>query len=419
MPIYIKANLTCNFSCAYCYEHPIRPEDQNVDFAAVEKTVRELYKERYGDKKDEKGGARIGLHGGEALFMTKENIEGFLKLSHELSGRSSIQTNAYLIDDDIIEMFKKYKTGVGISIDGPWPCNELRGIGTKEERKKQTEIVLRNIDRLQKEGINVSIIAVIHKKNALGDRREIMKNWIVELNNRKISGRFNPCCCDNKDIDLTPEEAADFYSDMFYFLLRNGISGWSPWKDMTNSLLRRESVVCVFKECDPYHTPSCIPVFEDGSYGVCLRIYSDGKTYLRSNRKTNLRTTVLSQTDCKDCPWWTNCYGGCLGLGKDFDWRNKDRFCLMYKTIFGNIANALKALRIEPKKTESGQPKKRTRPRVGGHPDGFTYTDGDTRYTDSDMKFLWEDDPQRDDDHLDHQDGIEHLDGGRRYLDSG
>jgi len=54
MPIYVKANLSCPFNCAYCYEHPIRADEQNVDFPAVEKTIRELYKERYGDKKDDK-----------------------------------------------------------------------------------------------------------------------------------------------------------------------------------------------------------------------------------------------------------------------------------------------------------------------------------------------------------------------------
>jgi len=48
----------------------------------------------------------------------------------------------YLIDQDFIEIFKKYKTSVGLSIDGPWPCNELRGIGSREDRKKQTEKIL-------------------------------------------------------------------------------------------------------------------------------------------------------------------------------------------------------------------------------------------------------------------------------------
>jgi uncharacterized protein len=375
----------------------------------VEKTIRERYKKQYGDTKDEKGGSRIGLHGGEALILSKPLIERFLKLSFELSGRSSIQTNGYMIDDDIIEMFKKYKTGVGISIDGPWPCNEYRGVGSAEERKKQTAQILKNIDRLKREGVGVSVIAVIHKKNALGDRREILKNWVMELNNKRISGRLNPCCCGKEDIDLTPEEAADFYSDMFHFLLRNGIGGWSPWKDMINSLLQKSPVVCVFKQCDPYSTPSCIPIFNDGGEGVCLRLYTDGKIYLRDERRTELRSNVLRQTDCKDCTWWSHCYGGCIGLSKDFDWRNKDRFCLMYKTVFESIVNALKALQIKKPPQKTPPPTETTK--EGPHTDGIEHIDGDNRHLDSKI------DGGTEDPHQDHTDGIEHLDGDNRHLD--
>jgi radical SAM protein with 4Fe4S-binding SPASM domain len=306
-------------------------------------------------------------------------------------------------------MFKKYKTGVGISIDGR---NEFRGTGTIEERKKQTAKILNTINLLREEDVSTSVITVIHKKNALGDRREILKNWILELNNKKIGGRMNPCCCGKEDIDLTPEESADFYSDMFYFLLRNGVGGWSPWKDMINSRLQREPVVCVFKPCDPYSTPSCTPVFDDGGYGVCLRLYTDGKIYQRSDKRTDLRTSVLRQTDCKGCPWWKNCYGGCVGLSIDFDWRNKDRFCLMYKTIFKNIENVLKSLQIKPKKKPERIEKAQSRGE--DHTDGIEHIDGESRHLDSDIDQLWEDFSPND-----HQDGIEHIDGDTRYLDSG
>lgn len=412
MPIYIKANLLCNFKCAYCYQHPFRPEEQVIQFDSIEKTIREQFAKAHKGKKEDIRGTPIGLHGGEPLFMGKEFVERFLALCFELTGKSAIQTNGYLIDDDYVEMFKKYKTGVGISIDGPWPCNELRGTGTLEERKTQTEKILRIIDRLKEAEVRVSLIAVIHKKNALGDRREIMKNWIVELSNKKIGGRFNPCCCGDEDIDLTPEESADFYSDMFYFMLRSGVGGWSPWKDMINSLLQREPVVCVYKSCDPYFTPSCTPVLGDGSCGVCLRLYTDGKTYLRDEYKTDIRDNVLLQTGCKDCRWWKNCYGGCIGLSIDFDWRNKDRYCLMYKTVFENIVNALKCLQIKPpKKTE----KEKSRPSGGGHWDGFEHIDGDERHLDSNTGHVWEDDPRSK--VGGHWDGVEHLDGENRHLD--
>lgn len=408
MPIYIKASLACPFHCEYCYEHPFRPDEQNIDYDAVEASIRKIHWEKYKGEKDPKGASRVGLHGGEPLFQDKKIVERLLKLCFELDGRSSIQTNGYLIDDDIIGMFKKYKTGVGVSVDGPWPLNELRGIGTPEERKKQTAKVLDNLYRLRDEDINASVIAVIHKKNALGDRREALKNWIKELHSRRITGRLNPCCCGNPEIDLTPEEAADFYSDMYDFLVKNGIGGWSPFRDVVNSLKGEGSVVCVFRECDPYHTPSCLPVFDDGGVGVCLRLYTDGKTYLRAPKKSDIRSNVLTQTDCKGCKWWKHCYGGCIGLSVDFDWRNKDRYCLVYKTLFERVANTLKMLQIKPKKRGEKKGKSPQKQRgAGGHTDGFEHIDGDTRHVDSGIGSN------------DHTDGFEHLDGDTRHLDSG
>jgi len=91
-------------------------------------------------------------------------------------------------------MFKKYNTGVGISIDGPFPCNELRGFGTRKQRKKQTRVVMDNLYKLYDEKIHPGVISVVHKYNGTGDRIEIMKDWIENLYKDKITGRLNPCC---------------------------------------------------------------------------------------------------------------------------------------------------------------------------------------------------------------------------------
>ncbi len=420
MVILIKANLRCNFAnedgvgCKYCYQQPIRPEDEVIDYEAVEATIRRLHakgleKRGKSSRKDGKPrGPTIGLHGGEPTMLPKSAIERFLKLSHELNGNSSIQTNGYLIDDDMIEMFKKYNTGVGISIDGPWPLNELRGFGDVQQRKKQTAKILKTIDKLtktklpekywskDKDGnskesfIRVSVIAVIHKKNALGDRLETLKQWVKTLHEKRIYGRLNPCCSNNPNIDLTPEEAAETYSDLFDFLVENGIDSFSPFKDINNSIRGESEVVCVYKECDPYCTPSAQTVMKDGSVGVCLRLHQDGKQYPRHEPMKCTRGDVLRQSDCKDCDWWENCHGGCIGLAVDFDWRNRDRHCLMYKTLFEKTKNMLKFMRIRPKQKKS-PPRGGPPPSGGGggggdHWDGFTHVDGDWKHIDSDVQ---------------------------------
>jgi hypothetical protein len=43
---------------------------------------------------------------------------------------------------------------------------------------------------------------------------------------------------------------------------------------------------------------------------------------------------------CKDCEYWNHCMGGCPVTGIDNDWRNRSRFCPVWKTIIGIIQNA-------------------------------------------------------------------------------
>jgi len=411
MPILIKANLTCNFKCDYCYQHPIRQEEMEYDLAAVEATVREQYAEqlksmeKYNEKLKKEGKPpnrpTVTLHGGEPLVLPIEDIEHFLKLGYELSGKSGIQTNGYNITVDILKMFVKYKTGVGFSIDGPFPLNELRGSGSKANRKKQTRRVLKNLERVlntevptkdpdKKKYLKASVICVLHKKNALGDRREILKHWIKELADKGVQGRINPCCTGNPEIDLTPEEATEAYLDLYNFMSEEGIPYWSPFKDIINNFKGERQVVCVFRTCDPFCTSSATSVLRDGSLGVCLRLYGDGKEYLRLDKSTNMRNNVLRQTDCKDCEWWTYCYGGCTGLSIDWDWRNKDRYCEMYRVLYERIRNNLKmhGIKLAPKRPEktSKEPDRRTGERSGGdHWDGIIHVDGPNEHHDSNV----------------------------------
>lgn len=405
--ILIKMSLLCNLACNYCYQWPIKPkEDQDIDYDAVEATVRDLHA---------KTGSKIVLHGGEPLYQDKRVIERFLKLSHELCGSGSIQTNGTLVDEELIDMFQKYKVGVGISVDGPWPLNELRGRGTEKQRKRQTAQIFRNMDTLLDAGISTSVISVIHKKNGTGDRIEIMKQWILNLREKRVCGRLNPCCTGNPEIDLTPEEAVHFYNEMFDFMIENDITGWSPFRDMVNAVRGESDVVCVFRPCDPYHTPSAVSVLKDGSLGVCLRLYQDGKLYRRVNEFVDVRSDILTQTDCKECIYWKLCYGGCTGMAVDFDWRNKDRYCEVYKSLYSRIVHMAQFMGtpvFDPRQDEST-----------GSEDGWKgieHNDKGIRHVDSDARKRLSRQPGsrgHSDDHLDREHG-DHMDIGGSHQDS-
>jgi sulfatase maturation enzyme AslB (radical SAM superfamily) len=108
--------------------------------------------------------------------------------------------------------------------------------------------------------------------------------------------------------------------------------------------------------------------------------------YLRGEKGSNIRARILKETDCKECVWWEKCYGGCPAQAIDSDWRNKDRYCLVYKSIFKRIVNSFKFLGVpEPKKKEKKTNEKGEN--YLDYYDGIEHQDGDTRYLDSDMRW--------------------------------
>jgi uncharacterized protein len=269
----------------------------------------------------------ISLHGGEILCLPKKDVEILLKKIYELKGRTSIQTNATLIDDEWIEIFKKYKTNVGISWDGPQELSEFRP-GTSK--------VGAIMEKLVKEGVSVSTIIVVSKANAgTKERLKKLKNYLLYLKELKISGRINPCY-GAPECELSLEKLKKVYLDLADFCLKNNIR-WSPFEDIVNGL-KGKPRVCVFMGCDPFSTKSALVVLGDGSLTNCMRTNREG-ILLRHPAQFKTRNEILEKVPqeyggCKGCKYWTACYGGCPSGAIDNDWRNRTYLCPVWKALF-------------------------------------------------------------------------------------
>jgi uncharacterized protein len=298
----------------------------NYDLEAIFKRM-----EEFKDQERE-----MALHGGESLMMPKKDVEAILAKMYELLGRSSIQTNATLIDKDYIRMFKQYNTSVGISWDGPGELSAYRAGSSK---------VGSIIKRLVKEGIIPSLIIVVSKSNA-GTKQRLnkLKDWLLYLAQHKISGRINPCYNDDPSkYELSIKQLKDAYLELAEFCLKNSLK-WSPFSDIINGLQGKDRV-CTFMGCDPFHTPSATVILGDGSITNCMRI---NKEYILlrhpayyKTRKEILENVEQQYGGCKDCKYWTACYGGCPSSGIDNDWRNRTHVCFLWKTLFQFYENIL------------------------------------------------------------------------------
>ncbi len=339
-------NALCNLQCAYCYEHVYR-ERANHRPLDLEAVLTQIEREQTAPY----------LHGGEALLAPLDVVEAILAKSYEKIGHSSIQTNATLINEKHIELFKLYKTQVGVSFDGPGEMSRYRIPVENQGKGHVSDLIWENIKWLRREGIQVGIICVLTKANALPEQREAFKRWVLELKELGITGRMNPAEIDYpsmQKIALTPEELDDFYRDMTRFILTEVGGDWLPYRDIVDSLLGLNQGTCSFGPCDYYNAGAERVILSDGSTASCMKTSKTGNIYPRFQNAGDrgfglIRYEILPKIEqklggCKGCQYWRNCTGGCPAEGIDGDWRNRSRYCLGLKGLFEETSRLLKTM---------------------------------------------------------------------------
>lgn len=306
----------CNLACRYCYNQNLLQANRyprELNLAKMKETALRV----------RRPGEAVVLHGGEPLTLPLNLLEELLRFSFELCGSSSLQTNGTLVKPAHIDLFLKYNTSVGLSIDGPGELNRFRA------NIDVTERVLENLLLMKSAGVKVGIICVVSKANSQDPKR--LADWILELDRRGIKGRINPCAHPSEEIQEDPERLADFYLFFAETLAKEGVKGWSPFADVVMALQGVVSV-CTFSGCWPYSTDHGRMVLPDGSLAACLKF--DRYPLAWTGRRESFRLEMLRSNDCQGCQFFEFCKGGCPGTALQFDWRNKDRFCPVWKALF-------------------------------------------------------------------------------------
>jgi len=323
--LLVVPHLNCNLFCYYCYEgryrqkHKTRTMDYNLEIMLKRmEDLKDLYPE-------------MCLHGGEPLIMKKEDVRKLLLKMKELTGKSGIQTNGTLIDDDYIQIFKECSTAVGLSYDGPGELSKYRLY-----RLKNKVDIEQKIEKMIEEGIEIGMIMVISKANAGTDRLlRKLKQFLLKADKMRISGRLNPCGC-APEYELDEKRLIKAYLDLADFCLHHNLR-WSPFTDIINGLQGKPRV-CTFSGCDIFSTPSAAELLGDGSLTNCMRVNQE-YILLRHPLKYDTRKEILAQTPqefggCQGCQYWHACYGGCPTMTIDGDWRNRTYLCSLWKALF-------------------------------------------------------------------------------------
>lgn len=341
--------VACNIACQYCYQNPIRDAGNVAARYDLEAIKAAVLKE---------GGSFI-LFGGEPLLVPKKDLEHLWAWGLERFKSNGIQTNGTLIDDDHIELFKKYKVHVGISIDGPGWLNDVRWAGSLERTRSHTAVAEEAIERLCREGIPPSLIVTLHSGNATADKLPAMHDWFRRLDRMGVtSARLHVLEVETEDVRgqyalSTEENLAALLS--FVDLEGELVSlSLDLFRDMENLLVGSDrNTTCVWNACDPQNTAAVRGVEGFGQRSNCGRVNKDGVDAQKADRMSYERYLSLYATPqeyggCSGCRFFLMCKGQCPGTAIDGDWRNRTEHCDLWKRVFEHLERRVMARGVVP-----------------------------------------------------------------------
>ncbi len=208
---YLELQITdrCNLSCRHCYLGESSKRDLN--FEIIRKVLKEF---------EEIQGLRLLISGGEPLLYP--HFWELNDILRDYAFRSILLSNGTLINEEVARSLKVHE--VQLSLDGMREGHEiLRGKDTFEK-------VIRVIDILKENNIQVSIATMIHRANlkefdelfSLISSKDI-KEWNVDI--PCVSGRFE----ENRELWVPPHEGGKYlrygYGGGFHSSEKNATCG--------------------------------------------------------------------------------------------------------------------------------------------------------------------------------------------------
>ena len=156
--VIIQPTPFCNINCSYCYL-PQRSDRTTLTIEQIQRIFAKLF-----TFPTISGQVTVVWHAGEPLVLGPQYYEdAFRKISEHcppgLTIEHAVQTNGMLINDAWCDLFRRWKVGVGISIDGPRAINDA--FRKTRSGKGTFDKAVAGIRRLQQHAIPFYVISVL------------------------------------------------------------------------------------------------------------------------------------------------------------------------------------------------------------------------------------------------------------------
>lgn len=315
----IAPTMACNFACPYCYEKA-KPGIMGQD---IQDKIIELAKEAAEQKKD----IDFTWYGGEPLLAKKviySLSERAIKICEEnkVNYSASIITNGYLIEEEDVELFRKYKIeSVQITVDGTREIHNTRRV-LKNGGEGTFDIIINNIKKLYKK-CAISLRVNIDKTN-IQDTMNLIDYFKEEgLDQLFVNfGHVSPYTENNQAIKskcLSVEQYSKESLKLQEYLYIKGFrsSGFPYYPGIKANYCGADSISTFVIDPEGYKYKCWNEVGDKRvAVGNIMWEAKDVPDKMIAREVSYMTWSPFESEDCKECFLLPICMGGCPYTGK-------------------------------------------------------------------------------------------------------
>lgn len=324
--MFLVTTLDCNFSCGYCAvignidNKKYLSGTNNVMSKTVGRKAVALFERQLNLSPPKE--ARVTFYGGEPMLnqgLVADLIPLINKISYTGQQRPVecvMITNGYVYNSKLVDLFKHYKTGICVSLDG-LEIHQNAARLLRSNGKSTFKRVVSTIEKYVSNGLSVGISTALGKHN-YKDLQKICE-FFVELGVKFIEFQI-PYQVSNESNNywVSTEGLTKNLMEVYKFLLSKSVIeglGHRRVRDLLNGKIH-------FRDCGA--SGSQLVVAPDGSLGPCHSLTGKDKYFEGNVNDENINPKELknfkewasrfplNMRECHSCPYISLCGGGCI-----------------------------------------------------------------------------------------------------------